>query len=327
MSVIINLPFGLGDAIQALAAVKIICEVEGSLNVLIITEGSYIKLFKNVFKITANYIERASLIGKRRERIFCDLFLDFNSMNSDLGRCNLIQSKKYLSHNVFVDSLIKDGARCILIDGSPVQSRFYNAKGFKPLPAWNLYTDMIVYGGYPFNQCNYSQILLSSHKSRSIFLRKKISLGLAPCGTLNSKHWPIRNYIDLSNYYISRGIDVDIYLGPNEIKHKKNFRLNSVGARVYFNLPLQKLAYRMSNNSLIVANDSGPMHVAGALGYPLVGVFNKTLPQCWFPYTGKDQMVMGGSYYSIFTVESNISHWPSLEKVKDNINKILKIYD
>lgn len=327
MSVIINLPFGLGDAIQAMAAVKIICEIEGSSNVLIITDGSFIKLFKSAFKITANYIERESLLGKRKEPLFCDLILDFNSMNSDFGKCNLIQPKKYLSHNVFTDSLIKYGARCILVNGSPVQSRFYNAKGFKPLPAWNLYTDMIVHSGYLLNQCNYSKILLSNHKSRSIFLRKKISLGLAPCGTLNSKHWPIKNYIALSNYYISRGIEVDIYLGPNEIKHKKNFKLNSAGARIYFNLPLEKLAFRMSNNSLIVANDSGPMHVAGALGYPLVGIFNKTLPQCWFPYTSKDQMFMGGSCYSLFTVESNIPHWPSLEKVKDNINKILKIYD
>jgi ADP-heptose:LPS heptosyltransferase len=326
MSVIINLPFGLGDAIQSLAAVKIICAIEGSLNVSIITEGSYIKLFKNVFKIKATYIERASLLENRNDRFLCDLILDFNSMNSDLAKSNLIQSKKYISHNVFIDSLIKDGARCILVDGSLVQSRFYNAKGFKPLPAWNLYTNMIAHAGYTFNQSNYNQILLN-HKTRANSQRKKISIGLAPCGTLNSKHWPIRNYIDLSNYYSSKGINVDVYLGKNEIKHKKNFRLNSVGARVHVDLPLEKLACRMSNNSLIVANDSGPMHIAGALGYPLVGLFNKTLPQCWFPYTSKDQMVMGGAYYSIFTVDSKISHWPSFEKIKDNINKILKIYD
>jgi ADP-heptose:LPS heptosyltransferase len=44
------------------------------------------------------------------------------------------------------------------------------------------------------------------------------------------------------------------------------------------------MAGLINNCGLIVANDSGPMHIAAALGVPTLGLFGPTNPQMHGPY-------------------------------------------
>jgi ADP-heptose:LPS heptosyltransferase len=56
----------------------------------------------------------------------------------------------------------------------------------------------------------------------------------------------------------------------------------------FFNLTgeteIEELAYLISHARLIVANDSGPIHLAAALGVPVVALFGPTQPERFGPY-------------------------------------------
>jgi lipopolysaccharide heptosyltransferase II len=58
-------------------------------------------------------------------------------------------------------------------------------------------------------------------------------------------------------------------------------------------LTLQQLGALLERASLVVANDSGPMHMAAAVGAPTVGIFamEKDLPQRWGPLGTGNQVV------------------------------------
>lgn len=47
---------------------------------------------------------------------------------------------------------------------------------------------------------------------------------------------------------------------------------------------LEELMFLVANARLIIANDSGPMHLAAALGKPVLGIFGPTLPRRFAPY-------------------------------------------
>jgi ADP-heptose:LPS heptosyltransferase len=50
---------------------------------------------------------------------------------------------------------------------------------------------------------------------------------------------------------------------------------------------LLELAALLERCSLMVSNDSGPMHIAAAMGTPVVGIFGPTNPRLQGPYGAK----------------------------------------
>jgi len=49
-----------------------------------------------------------------------------------------------------------------------------------------------------------------------------------------------------------------------------------------------------SSGCVFVGNDSGPMHIAAALGCPIVAVFGSSNPDVWHPWTDTAYRVVGG---------------------------------
>jgi ADP-heptose:LPS heptosyltransferase len=49
-------------------------------------------------------------------------------------------------------------------------------------------------------------------------------------------------------------------------------------------LPLRQLAAILSHARVCVANDSGPMHIAVAVGTKTIGIFGPGEENIWFPY-------------------------------------------
>jgi ADP-heptose:LPS heptosyltransferase len=61
------------------------------------------------------------------------------------------------------------------------------------------------------------------------------------------------------------------------------------------NISLAELKAVIGNlGRLFVGNDSGPMHIAAALGCPVVAVFGSSNPDVWHPWTSAAYRVLGG---------------------------------
>jgi len=98
-----------------------------------------------------------------------------------------------------------------------------------------------------------------------------------------SKRWPWRRFADLARTLRERvaGAQPVIVAGPKELwlavrVHEEGGRVDPV---VGPELDLAALAGVLSHFDLLVTNDSGPMHLAAALGVPTVALFGPTDPR------------------------------------------------
>lgn len=95
-----------------------------------------------------------------------------------------------------------------------------------------------------------------------------------------SKRWPWRRFADLATELRPRlpGIRQMIVVGPKEIwlgvrVHEESGKLHPM---IGPDLDLAGLAAVLGQLDLLVTNDSGPMHLAAALGVPTVALFGPT---------------------------------------------------
>ena len=98
-----------------------------------------------------------------------------------------------------------------------------------------------------------------------------------------AKLWPVEHFAELARRIVERlGHDVLVMCGPNERKIAHDIVQRSDSKRV-FSMADQPLGLGtakacMARTRLMVSTDSGPRHVAAALGKPLVTMFGPMLP-------------------------------------------------
>ncbi len=109
-----------------------------------------------------------------------------------------------------------------------------------------------------------------------------------------TKRWPIASFAALSDLVVQRGIGSVLFIGgPNERAEVAQVRalmkarsLDLCGA-----LPVGLLPALLGRADLLITNDSGPMHVAAAVGTPVAAMFGPTSPLRTGPY-GADHAVL-----------------------------------
>jgi len=122
-------------------------------------------------------------------------------------------------------------------------------------------------------------------KKKGVDISRKI-VGLHPGATWPAKMWPAERFAELIEKIREElNVQVAVTCGPGDSK-----LVDSIGARVsggaFFlgTLRLRTLAAVLSNFSVYVANDSGPMHIAVAVGTKTLGIFGPGEENIWFPY-------------------------------------------
>jgi heptosyltransferase-2 len=120
-------------------------------------------------------------------------------------------------------------------------------------------------------------------------------VALAPGAAFGSaKCWAPERYAALADHLISDfGVDVIIFGARQEREMAERIgramrqrALNLVGATHIGDLPAL-----LASCGLFIGNDSGAMHVAGAVGLPVVGIFGPTDPEGTHPVTPRFTLV------------------------------------
>ena len=122
----------------------------------------------------------------------------------------------------------------------------------------------------------------------------EIIIGIIPSGGWSSKRCEPEKWIEICNG-IQKKINARFLIlwGPGDENdaHEIKNNLNN-NAVLIPDTDVGKLAALINECKLVVANDSGPMHIAAALGVPVIGIFGPTNPANHKPYSKKSDYVI-----------------------------------
>jgi len=95
-----------------------------------------------------------------------------------------------------------------------------------------------------------------------------------------TKRWPAESYGALADRLVARGFSCAVAIGPGEEKLARDVAAAARGPLPILGAALDpiELAALLARARVIVANDSGPMHLAAAVGTPVVAFFGPTDP-------------------------------------------------
>lgn len=117
---------------------------------------------------------------------------------------------------------------------------------------------------------------------------KKKIIGISKTGGWESKRYKANDYIELMNR-LNEIYDVNFILFWGNQKEREDCelmksRINKGNAFVIPDSPIRYLGAIISKCDLVIGNDSGPLHIAVAMGVPTLGIYGPTNPKLQGPY-------------------------------------------
>jgi heptosyltransferase-1 len=101
-----------------------------------------------------------------------------------------------------------------------------------------------------------------------------------------AKRWPVERYATIAQSLIDRGCRVMVNAGPGE-EPLADAIVQAANAATSLACTLPQLIALTRRVALVIAGDTGPLHLACALGRPVVGIYGPTDPSRNGPYGTK----------------------------------------
>jgi len=145
--------------------------------------------------------------------------------------------------------------------------------------------------------------MLKSIQDRGIGASRPASgpVVLHPGAGAEHKRWPRNRFVSLSSKLHDAGREVNVILGEVERERwSATERASFTGvAQLVQSQTLVDLFTVLAGASAVIANDSGPAHLAGIIGAPTIALFGPTDPTIWRPIGPKVQIIRGASMDAI----------------------------
>jgi len=133
---------------------------------------------------------------------------------------------------------------------------------------------------------------------------KTLLVGLFPGAGNASRCWPLKNYAELADFLTRNNrVRVIVFAGPEErelvAEAKPMFPPNTI---FFDKLTIPELASAQARLTMFISNDTGPMHVAAAVGTSVVVVMDCPKPHGFVP-VGEHHRLIGGEDIRQITVD------------------------
>ena len=120
--------------------------------------------------------------------------------------------------------------------------------------------------------------------------KDKKTLLISPCSSHVLRNWSAEGYAAVADYAIEQlGMQVIISGGPSEVEKQMSREIESRLTNEVTNLvgkdTLQQLVGLLKNVDVVISPDSGPVHIANALGTPVIGLYACTWSKRSGPYS------------------------------------------
>ncbi len=114
---------------------------------------------------------------------------------------------------------------------------------------------------------------------------------LQPGANVATKMWPAERFAEAGRYLQERGFRVVLLGGPGDVETAGQVAKGLEGEPINLcgELSLRETAAMLQQMDLVVTNDTGPMHIAAAVGAPLVAVYGPSNSKRYRPWAPKDR--------------------------------------
>ena len=155
------------------------------------------------------------------------------------------------------------------------------------------------------NNISYYLAQEDDHKAK-IFIdktvpRDKTIIGIIPSGGWPSKRCDPEKWVEICERITEKYNAVFLIIwGPGD-ENDAQYIKRQIPSKAYLipSTGLNEAAGFIFNCALILANDSGPMHISAAMGKPTIGIFGPTSPMSHGPYSSKSGYVLKDDLFCI----------------------------
>ena len=259
MNILVIKHGALGDFVMASGAMKSIRNYFTKDNIFLLTEEKNIKFFKSI-----PYFN--SIKKDNRKSMFFSIFTLFNIIFSQ--KINLIidlqNSSRTQMYHFFVSKFTK-----VKISSSRNYShyRYIIPKQGDEHVIQGLNNQLFLLGLKTFEDPNLSWMIQNSNQQVK---KKYIILIPGASKTGSYKKWPEDRYAKLSNHFIENGFDIYLTGSNEDLKTMELIRATCPLAKIKIKeSKIENFLELCQNASFIVANDTGPTHIAALSNRPL----------------------------------------------------------
>ena len=145
-------------------------------------------------------------------------------------------------------------------------------------------------------------ILEERHDKEAVSLLKEFDIengegfaAIAPSARWLTKRWPAERFIELANRINGARLKT-VFIGTKDEEAVLSEHLDKLIIRnlAFGRTSIKGLAALLKRARLLVTNDSGPMHIAAAVGTPAAAIFGPTDPVRTGPYGSMHRVITAG---------------------------------
>jgi lipopolysaccharide heptosyltransferase II len=166
------------------------------------------------------------------------------------------------------------------------------------------------------------------------FIKKKIPenkkiIGIIPSGGWPSKRCDASKWVEIGKAITEKyNVQFLILWGPGDETDANYINENLADSTLAPKTTVSEMSGFIKNCNIILANDSGPMHIAAALNIPTLGIFGPTNPKAHGPYSQNSTYVIKEDLFCIICnlLECPYHHECMLQlNINDTLKKVEKI--
>ncbi|HEX6043123.1 MAG TPA: glycosyltransferase family 9 protein [Pyrinomonadaceae bacterium] len=133
--------------------------------------------------------------------------------------------------------------------------------------------------------------LLKKEKAQS----GELLVGLFPGAGHVSRKWPLKHYAQLADHLIRNNrVRVVVFAGPEEREMVPHMRAIFPPNTIFLDrLTIPQLVSAQARLTVLISNDTGPAHLAAAVGAPVVVILDRPTPHSFVPRGSHHRLIFG----------------------------------
>jgi ADP-heptose:LPS heptosyltransferase len=118
-------------------------------------------------------------------------------------------------------------------------------------------------------------------------------VGLFPGAGHPARRWPLERFVELAERLVRNDeVRIILFAGPEERGFVKEMRASFPRSTLVFDrLSIPQLASALARLAVFVTNDTGPMHIATAVGTSVVALLDRPTPHSFIPTESRHRII------------------------------------